>query len=636
MQYANHTTQSVDEALRLQELSNYAIVYDEPEEELTRIVELTTSIMNMPIGGISLVDGQNIWLKARIGITASRLERAGAFCAYAVDSNEDFFEVIDAELDVRFAKNPLVCDETKIRYYAAAVLRSKSYSLGTLWVMSHTPHVMDYGHTLIIRGLASQIMRILDYRYHNVLSGFPNLTTFMTALQHTFNQNTITPFPVMNTVHHDDHQSTNIKPIKLIDQQVCAVGYLKIQELYRYNRLFGREKTDACIKLLTKALHEWVSEKNLLAHISPSKFAFAIFLQSKQDLDQQLSGLNHLLTQSYPIGNTQTNFAIRVGISMFPEDGKNVTSLLDQAESAAKSVSEINLSSIQLYQSRHDTEIYLSADLHHNLSTPSENRRIVPYYQPQVNFISGELIGFEALARWIHPELGLIPPNQFIHLAERNYLILNLDLLIFKEVCQDLRNWIDDKLKVVPVSSNFSRTTILHPNLVDEIKKFLVHYQIPPHLVEIEITETGLQGDPKFVEQQINQLRNLGLRIAIDDFGTGFSNLSLLRNFNFDQLKIDRQFVHDISTNHGVANLFLQIKNIAGAFEVEYICEGLENIQDLHYLKQAGASRAQGWLFARAIESELVPIILHRFDTNLSGTQELDQDSLILRNKFKL
>ena len=636
MRHTNNTTQPIDEALRLQELANYSIVYDEPEEELTQIAQLTTTITNMPIGGISLVDGKNVWLKARIGVTATRLERAGAFCAHAVDSNEDFFEVMDALLDIRFAKNPLVCGDEKIRYYAAAIIKSRGYSIGTLWIMSKVPHMMDYEGILIMKGLASQIIRILDYRYHNALSGFSNLTAFTNALQHTFNQSAITPFHASNTADEDLHTDKNIKLIPTTDIQICAVGYLKIHELYRYNRLFGRERTNECIKLLAKALREWVSEKNMLAHVNPSKFAFAIFLRSKKELDRRLADLSSLLVQPYPIGDTQINFTVSVGVSLFPEDGINVTSLLDQAESAAKSISEINLPCIQLYQSKHDTEIHLSADLHRDLTSRSEAHYITPYYQPQVNFIKGELIGFEALARWIHPEFGLILPNQFIHLAERNHLIFNLDLLIFEEICRHLRYWIDGGLKVVPISNNFSRTTILHPNLFDEIKKLLKCYRIPQHLVEIEITESGLQGDPQLVEQQISKLRSLGLRIAIDDFGTGLSNLSLLKTLDFDQLKIDRQFVHDVSVSRDVASIFLQIKNIAEAFEVDYICEGLENAQDLNYLKQIGVGRAQGWLFANAIESRLIPTVLDRFDMSFSDQQKLIQDPLMLRNKFML
>jgi EAL domain-containing protein (putative c-di-GMP-specific phosphodiesterase class I)/GGDEF domain-containing protein len=611
-----------DEAFRVRELSKYLIAYDAPEENFDQIANLATKVLNTPLGGISLVDSNHVWLKARIGVDFSCLEREGAFCSYAVDSNQDFFEVADAQEDQRFAQNFLVTNHG-IRYYAAAPIINEGYCLGTLWVMDTKPRSLELNNIILMQGLAYQVRRLLDERYRHELTGLPNLSIFKQNLQAILNKKVNEKLPQNN----NNIAAANTDEIVTSTQY--ALGFLKIHGIHRTNRLFGRTATEMFIKKFSASLKQWLGEEALFAQINFSKFTFGVNVNNKNDLLSKLEELQRFLSKLFPIAQTQIRIVATVGVVFFPDHGANVTALLEQAENAALNVENDNCSSVRVYTLADDEENRILSDLTQELEQHLENFCIVPYFQPQVNFLTGELIGFESLARWRHPELGVIPAYRFISLAEKNGLIVKLDIKIFREVCRAMQSWLAQGLSNVKISTNFSRITLMQPDIMDEIEKILTEYSIPRERIEIEFTESALVEDKTLLNQIADNLHRMGVKVSIDDFGTGMSNLALLQAFKFDRIKIDRQFVQNIATDPYIEGIIHFIKGIAEVFDVDLICEGLDNLEDLEVLKRAGVGNAQGWLFSRALtEDQAIESIIKFNNLNKQQRRSLIADPL--------
>lgn len=617
-----------DEILRTRELSRYTVTYDVTEEIFDQIVILLTRLVRAPIGGISLVDSSHVWLKAHQGVAFNCLAREGAFCAHAVDSNQDFFSVNDAAKDVRFFQNPLVV-EHGIRFYAAAALINNGYCLGTLWVMDKMPRVLQDSDVILMKGLALHVCKLLDVRYQYEQSGLPNLAMFKQNMQAIINERCglkkakNSDIPVLNA---DDFNPTEEK---------IALGFLKIHGVHRINKIYGREATDTLIRDFSDMLKEKLGDTSYYAKISFSKYVFGFFCETYLDLAKKLEELNKFLNGLFPVDEFQIHLHAAVGVTLYPDHGANVTSLLEQAESAALNTDNYQRSSVRIYTLTDHEERELIADLNREIEQRSKYRNIGLHFQPQVNFLTGELIGLEALARWQHPRLGLIPAHHFIHLAEKNGLIHKLDLMMFRKSCQALRSWIDAGLHVVLIANNFSRTTLMRLGVVEEIDHILNEFSIPRDKVEIEITESGIIEQPEALKLITKQIHLLGLKISIDDFGTGMSNISSFQSVKFDRIKIDRQFIHNISSNSYIEGIFNCIKGICELFDVELICEGVENTEDLNVLKRAQVGCVQGWLFSESLPVEKIPSILERFEMDNAERVQYLENPLLLAKLFK-
>ncbi len=617
-----------DEILRTRELSRYAVTYDVTEEIFDQIVALLTRLMNAPIGGISLVDTSHVWLKAHQGVAFNCLAREGAFCASAVDSNQEFFCVNDAKEDVRFSQNPLVI-EHGVRFYAAAALINNGYCLGTLWVMDKIPRTFQDSDVILMKGLALHVCKLLDVRYQYEQSGLPNLAMFKQNMQAIINERCR-----LGKVKNIDSAVLNADNFNHAEEKI-AFCFLKIHGIHRFNKIYGREATDNLVRDFSDMLKEKLGYTNYYAKISFSKYVFAFFCDHYFELAKKLEEIHKFLNGLFPVDEFQIYLPSTVGVTLYPDHGANVTSLLEQAENAALNTNNNQRSSVRIYTLTDHEERELIADLNREIEQRSKYRNIGLHFQPQVNFLTGELVGLEALARWQHPRLGLIPAHHFIGLAEKNGLIHKLDLMMFRESCQALRSWIDAGLQVVLIANNFSRTTLMRLGVIEEIDHILNEFSIPRDKIEIEITENGFIEQPEAFKMITKQIHFLGLKISIDDFGTGMSNISSFQSVKFDRIKIDRQFIHNISSNTYIEGIFNCIRGICELFDVELICEGVENKEDLNVLKNAKVGCVQGWLFSKSLPTDTIPSILERFAMDNAEREKYLENPLLLAKLFK-
>jgi len=593
------------ERRRLVELSRYAITLDESDPKLDLITNLAIRAVGADIGGISIVYQSQIWLPSRVGMEARHVPRSGSFCTWVVCAagETDFFEVEDARDDPRFRANPLVSQAPHYRHYAAVPLHgARGYLLGTLWVMGARSRRLGSDHVLMLQGMAGLVVDTLELRYCNDVTGMSNRTVFLHHLQLGLEQ-TVQPHVV--------------------------VGFVDLAGFRRLNDVFGREQGDLVLREMGERLAAWVGGDNLVGHLGGDQFAFALFGERARHV-ALLEQLKDCVDRPFVLGGGVHVLHARVGVEHHdtPYSGSAVA-LLDAADTAASSIPGNPLrTTVKQYGSELLARSHMVFELQAALDGDARHGAMAVHYQPQVNYAEGTLIGLEALVRWQHPLRGMVFPNSFIPLAESTDKIYQLDLLVLAQVCRDMRAWLDAGLPVVPVSLNFSRRSLLHPQVIADLKRVLDCHAIPGHMLEFEVTESQLLETVELVAPRVAEFRALGARIAVDDFGTGYSNLDAISSFPFDRLKVDRQFVNGVAGSERVAGLFHLIQGIGELFKAELLCEGLEEEADLAWLAQRGAVCVQGWYFSAARTPDAIVRILKALSTRAADAPPLDVQQL--------
>ncbi|WP_040211454.1 putative bifunctional diguanylate cyclase/phosphodiesterase, partial [Clostridium polynesiense] len=237
-------------------------------------------------------------------------------------------------------------------------------------------------------------------------------------------------------------------------------------------------------------------------------------------------------------------------------------------------------------------------------------------FQPQVSVLTGEVVGTEALIRWCHPEKGFINPNEFIPTAEDTGLIVNIGERIIEKAIRQIRYWLDNDIKVVPVSINLSPLQFQQQNLIQFIDTVLQNYKIEPYLVKFEITESTALKDINQTINTIKILNSMGIEVALDDFGTGYSSLTYLKQLPITYLKIDKAFIKDINNDMREASIVLSIITLAHDLSIKVVAEGVENIEQYTILKDYGCDEIQGFYFGK-------PMTVKEFENYISCTHKL-------------
>jgi EAL domain-containing protein (putative c-di-GMP-specific phosphodiesterase class I) len=223
------------------------------------------------------------------------------------------------------------------------------------------------------------------------------------------------------------------------------------------------------------------------------------------------------------------------------------------------------------------------------------------HYQPKLDLKSGEIAGVEALVRWMHPDRGLIPPLQFVPIAEECGLILAIGQWVLLEACRQARAWRDLGLPAVPMAVNVSALEFLAKDFLSGVRAVLITTGIEPNMLELELTESVLMVDAESTIDTLHALKAIGVQVAVDDFGTGYSSFSYLRRFPLDALKIDRSFVRDMTVNAGDAAIVSAMIGIGKSFKQRVIAEGVETPEQLDFLQKQDCGEGQGYYFSRPV-----------------------------------
>ena len=318
--------------------------------------------------------------------------------------------------------------------------------------------------------------------------------------------------------------------------------------------------------------------------------------------------LNHL-SEPLEISGHVMNTSCSIGIAMYPEDGSDFDSLLQKADTAMYNAKDAGRNTYLFFDdqmNRHALEHLL---LQNRLHQALYRAELQLHYQPQIDTDSGKVIGVEALLRWNSPELGEVSPARFIPVAEDCGLIVSIGAWVIEQSCRQAQSWRQAGLPDLTMAVNLSALQFRRAGLIETVAGALARSGLPPHLLELELTESILLQDVKNTLDTVQQLKALGVRLSIDDFGTGYSSLSYLKRFAVDRLKIDQAFVRDISTDPDDAAIVRAIIQLARSLRLGIIAEGVETPEQLAFLRSAGCGEVQGYLFSRP----LAPAALEAF-----------------------
>ncbi len=350
---------------------------------------------------------------------------------------------------------------------------------------------------------------------------------------------------------------------------------------------------------------------------------FVIVLESYNPVKNVSELTQRLLERiSQPINLNQHDIVITasIGISVYPDDGKEALTLLNNANTAMSRAKTQGKNTYQFFTNEMNIVSFERLILENQLRKVLFHEEMRLYYQPQIDLNSGRIIGVEALLRWLHPELGLRTPDKFISVLEEMGLIIQIGEWVLRTACEQNYAWQQAGLESICISVNMSGRQFQQPDLLASIAKILEISRLAPEYLELELTESMLMSDDQNEEHgsftTFTRLQNMGVKIAIDDFGTGYSSLSYLKRFPVNTLKIDRSFVKDVCVNSDDAAITDAIIAMAHSLQLQVVAEGVEKQEQSHFLRERGCESAQGYLFSPPIDADKMTELLKQTKDN--------------------
>ena len=376
-----------------------------------------------------------------------------------------------------------------------------------------------------------------------------------------------------------------------------AVLCLDLDHFKDINDSLGHPVGDVLLKEVAQRLGECITEHDTVARLGGDEFAVVQFC-SDCDPSAVASLASHVVEKvsaPYEIAGHQLVIGVSIGISLAPEDGKNPDELLKKADLALYRAKEDGRGTYRFFETGMDARAQARRLLELDLRAALHRDEFEVYYQPIRDVAKDVVVSFEALARWNHSLRGMIPPANFIPLAEETGLIVPIGEWVLRQACMDAAGWSQD----VGVAVNLSPVQFKNPNLVSTVKEALRASGLPAHRLELEITESVLLQNSEATLSVLHELRGFGVRISLDDFGTGYSSLSYLRSFPFDKIKIDRSFVTELATRDDSMAIVRAVTGLGKSLGIVTTAEGVETDAQFELLRREGCTQAQGYLFSR-------------------------------------
>ncbi len=381
-----------------------------------------------------------------------------------------------------------------------------------------------------------------------------------------------------------------------------GVLVLNLRGFRDVNALHGRATGDAVLEALARRLKSLVRHGDTVARLSADRFAVVqTAMAGQEDAVTLAERLANALAEPLPLPNGNgLTLCVELGLAVAPQDGKEAELLLARAEAALSAARGAPKPAIRGFEPAMDDALRARRELEADLQQAIEAEALVLHYQPQRRLRDQRLVGFEALLRWPHPVRGMIPPIEFIPLAEQNGMIVPLGAWVIRAACAEAARWPGDHR----VAVNLSPSQFRYGDLVHTVADALARTGLPAHRLELEITESLLQEDPEDVVALLRDLRALGVSIAMDDFGTGWSSLAHLWRFPFGKLKIDRAFIKDLTCDPKLCAIVATIVGLGRILDMTVVAEGVETEEQARILTAEGCEQAQGWLFGRPMPAE--------------------------------
>jgi diguanylate cyclase (GGDEF)-like protein/PAS domain S-box-containing protein len=382
-----------------------------------------------------------------------------------------------------------------------------------------------------------------------------------------------------------------------------AVLFVDLDRFKHINDSFGHAMGDVLLQSVAQRLVACVRVSDTVSRLGGDEFVIVLSeLDHVQDAAITASKVLAALAAPHTIGGHDLDVTVSIGVSAFPSDGQDAETLIKNADTAMYHAKENGRNSYQFFEKDMNVRAVELQAVEGSLRHALERQQFVLHYQPKVNLETGVITGAEALVRWVRPDRGLVPPVQFVPIAEDSGLILPIGQWILREACRQARAWLDAGLGPMPVAVNISTVEFRSRHFLEGIRAILLETGLEPSLLELELTESVLMQHPESTASVLRALKSIGVRLAVDDFGTGYSSLSYLRRFPIDVLKLDQSFLHDIASPETKdAAIVSAVITMGKSLKHRIVAEGVETPEQLRFLQAHRCDEGQGFYFSPAV-----------------------------------
>lgn len=451
----------------------------------------------------------------------------------------------------------------------------------------HRLHIIEYGGRSMFHAPE-------EHLYHAVLLDITPLREANDALVYQVSYDSLTGLFNHSTFCQKVQEILDTSPSEPFEIMALDIARFKV-----INDLFGQDTGDRILRYLAEFFKETNLPQSVFGRLHSD--IFLLFFPVKNRNRERFIKTLKVLAASFTLGyRISLRFGVyRVGDQRQAEARLPVTTMIDRAIMALSKAKRSGLLDCAEYSDAMRHKIVTEQSIVNEMNDALANRNFVIYLQPKYDAATETVVGAEALVRWIHPRQGLISPADFIPIFEGNGFIFQLDQYIWEEVCRLLRRWLDEGKRPVPISVNVSRVDFYTPQLVNIFNALVKKYGLPPHLLELELTESAYTDDPQQIIAVTKELQESGFKILMDDFGSGYSSLNMLKDLPVDVLKIDLKFLDQQGTTGRGGNILNSIVRMAKWMRMPVIVEGVETREQVNFLRTIGCEFIQGYFFAQ-------------------------------------
>ncbi len=419
---------------------------------------------------------------------------------------------------------------------------------------------------------------------------------------------TLTSLP--NRTLFEDRLTQAVSLAQREDKKV-AVLFVALDQLKKVNDTLGHLAGDQLMQQIALRLKGCVTESDTVARFGGDQFVVMLpEIDRTKDAVDIVGLIQETLSSSFKLGRQELFATASVGISFFPEDGKETSSLVKNAGAALYRAKKSGGNEYRFYTADMHVKASKRFELETSLRHAIDNQEFLLHYQPRVAIDSLKIVGVEALVRWQHPQLGLVPPLDFIPLAEETGLILPIGEWVLREACRQNREWQNKGFLPMRVGVNISARQFQQQHLAETVMRILEEVDLGPEFLELELTESSIMSNAEATIIVLTKLQTKGIAISVDDFGTGFSSLSYLKRLPIDSLKVDQSFVRELATDPDDAALVMAIVSLAHTLRLRVVAEGVETQEQLRFLRLLRCDEIQGYLISKPLPVEGIEQLL--------------------------
>lgn len=551
-----------------------------------RMLQLSETVFNNTAMGIAVTDSQRRIIKVNAAFCAitgyKECEVLGKTHAVLSSGRQGpaFYQEMWREIEKTGSWNGEIWNRKKSGELYAEHLSIKRVVDKTGAVTNYIGIFTDISNYKIAQDQIEQLS------FFDALTGLPNRALLRDRLQQVLHAAT----------RHERH---------------VALLLIDLDRLAHINDSLGHRIGDLLLLRLKERWQPLVRATDTLSRHIGDEFAVIVDdLKNAQDAAELAERLLGALNDPFDLEGQEVNVSACVGISIFPTDGGTADTMLKNADVALHHAKESETGRFQFFKEEMNHAAMERLLIESSLRQALARGEFLIYYQPQVDLVSGRIKGMEALARWQHPELGLVSPAKFIPIAEDTGQIVAIGAWIMKQACLQAREWNASPNTDLTVAVNVSAKQFNHVGFAEQVRQVLQETGLPPHHLELEITESVIMERPEHVVSVMQELRDIGVRFSIDDFGTGYSSLSQLKRFPIDTLKIDQSFTRDIGIDENGTTITRAVIALGRSMQLQVVAEGVETNEQQQFLAEHGCHGMQGYLFSKPVDAAAFSALL--------------------------